>query len=282
MGGTSVEAPPQRSYGQETTQALRAQLRLAPQLYAAEAQYRPQYTNLELDQLNTLMNGGAGRTGLLGLYQNSIAPALSATEAQAMSTQRAGDIADVEALGGRATRAMLNSDPNNAALVNELNRQAQSELALGGSLAPEQIRQMQQASRAGFAARGLNGTNASVADEVIRQYQLSNQEQDRRRAFAAGIVGLNKSVTGDPFQQILGRTGQAFNTMTNVGNQGYGMTSNIGARLFNPESQYKADIMNQNYQGLLSANTASASNRTAMSGAIMGALGSAASSASAL
>ena len=43
--------------------------------------------------------------------------------------------------------------------------------------------------------------------------------------------------------------------------------------MFSPESQYAADIYNQNYQGQLAARTATAKNRASMIGAGIGAFG---------
>ena len=42
-----VAAAPARDYGQETRDTLEAQISLAPQLFASEAKYRPQYADLE-------------------------------------------------------------------------------------------------------------------------------------------------------------------------------------------------------------------------------------------
>ena len=62
MGSTTVEAPPERDYGEETRDTLESQIALAPQLYASEAQFRPQYANLErgiqLEQLGLDPNMG--------------------------------------------------------------------------------------------------------------------------------------------------------------------------------------------------------------------------------
>jgi hypothetical protein len=49
-------------------------------------------------------------------------------------------------------------------------------------------------------------------------------------------------------------------------------------QIFNPESQYAGDIYNQQWQGALSANTANANNSSAITGALIGAAGNAASS----
>lgn len=68
---------------------------------------------------------------MLDLYEKDISPTLSRMDAQALRSQREADIAAVEQLGGRATDALRSADPQQAALVDEMNRQAMEELALG-------------------------------------------------------------------------------------------------------------------------------------------------------
>ena len=43
----TVDAPAPRNYAQETADTLRTQLELAPQRYAAEAQFAPKYQALQ-------------------------------------------------------------------------------------------------------------------------------------------------------------------------------------------------------------------------------------------
>ena len=73
--GTSVEAPTPRDYGKETADTLRAQLDLAPEKYAAEAKYAPQYQKLQLDLLRS------ATPELLALYKDKIAPTMGEVEA---------------------------------------------------------------------------------------------------------------------------------------------------------------------------------------------------------
>lgn len=61
MGGGGGGAPMRNVYS-ETADELQAKVDLAPQVYATEAQYRPQYTTLDLASLDALMNGSPGGT----------------------------------------------------------------------------------------------------------------------------------------------------------------------------------------------------------------------------
>lgn len=56
----SPSPPPAPNYGQITRDTLQAQVDLAPQQFAVEQQYQPQYSALELQNLNTLLNGTPG------------------------------------------------------------------------------------------------------------------------------------------------------------------------------------------------------------------------------
>lgn len=122
------------------------------------------------------------------------------------------------------------SSPN--AIESELQRQAESELALGRSLTPEQMREATQSARAAFAARGLGASMGSSAAEILNRDAYGQQRLDARRGFAAGVnqmdlarrqrrVGLAGAYTElDPFRQSIGPAFQlGTGTLSNTTNQ---------------------------------------------------------------
>ena len=212
MGCFSNSAPAQPNYGNVTRDTLKAQVDLAPAQYASEAKYQPLYTDLALGNLNTMVNGTAGGTpGVTGI----------------ISGARAHDIQDVATLGPQARAAMLAANPDNAELLAKLNSQANEGLDAGSMLDADQQRAMQQESRAAFAARGMGGGNAIVADELLRQFNLGQTLLRQRQAFAQSVIGDNQSVVGDPFAQILGRNSGAVPVAQN---------QQAGPSLFNPQA----------------------------------------------
>lgn len=273
MGGTKVAAPPERNYGKETRDTLQAQVDLSPALLAAEAQARPGYSALDLQDMNQMLTGRREERGLLDLYANEIQPGLSAMEANERNQRIAGEMDAMKRYAGDVSDT-LRTATGNKPLLDELNRQALSELESGASLDPSLRREIQQSVRAGQAARGMGYGTRDLADEATVTALQAEQLRRNRQAFAQSMVGLNQSTGGDPFMAILGRPSQVFPATQNVGGQAYGQSQGIGAKLFNPESQYAADIANQNYQGQLAARTATASNRTALIGAGIKAVGS--------
>jgi hypothetical protein len=261
----SVEAPAPRNYAAETRDTLQAQLDLAPQKYAAEAQFAPKYQALQLGLLQQ------ATPELLKLYKEQIAPTMGEVEAAARSRSRAGDIADISALGPQARAAIKAASPEQAALADTLTAQAQSGLAAGSRLTPEQQRMVEQQTRSGLAARGLAQGPSGALQEAVRSQMAGAGLQQQRQQQAMGALGASQGVYGDVFQQVLGRPSQAFAGSQSFLGQAQGFNP---GQLFNPESQYAANIMSGNQQSQLAARTASAANTTALIGAGMSAASS--------
>ena len=209
--------------------------------------------------------------GMLDLYEKDINPTLSRMDAQALRTQREADISAVEQLGGRATDALRQADPQQAALVDEMNRQAIEELLLGGALSDAQKRNIQQGMRSGQTARGLGTGVGDAVAEAMAQAEGAEQQKASRRQFAGQVAGLNQSVKGDPFMSILGRSSGVNPMMAGqIFGQGQSM---VPGQIFNPESNYAGGLYGQNAQMTLGARQATAKNRANMFGAAMQGLG---------
>jgi hypothetical protein len=263
--GTRIEAPDKRDYGGEMKSTLQAQVDMAPQLYGAEEAWRGKYAQLDMDIAQQMT------PQLLDLYETS-QRRLGTMDREQLDLQRGGDIEAIEKYGGRARAALDAANPEQAALLRELNAQAQSDLSAGGQLSGWERREIQQSSRAGGAARGMGYGGRDVAIESLAQLQGANTRRRQRQGFAQSMVGMNKATAADPFMAILGRP-SSMNPMMSGGVVGQAGGFNPGA-MFSPESQYAGDIYNQNYQGELAARTASAKNRASMIGAGMGMVGS--------
>ena len=95
-----VDAPPPRDYYGETAATLKAQVDLAPKVYANEAKYGELYALLGNKKLEASLNGGNGQRGLLDIYENDLYPSMSRIQEQSDASQREGDIAAIEKLSG--------------------------------------------------------------------------------------------------------------------------------------------------------------------------------------
>lgn len=210
---------------------------IAPHQLASINKFGPQFAEA---YGNTL---AATYKGTLNAYENQISPTLSRVQTQ----QRGADIADVERYGAQSRQAILDSNPDQAALLAMLNEQAQMELQSGSTLNPEEYRQMQNYSRGAFADRGMGRSNASAFDEMMKLYNLGSATKDKRRSFAGNVLGYNQAVVGDPFMQILGRSGQAIGAANSLAQQGQGQVAQAGAgNLYDPfKDAYSTMFHNQ-------------------------------------
>jgi hypothetical protein len=125
MGDTTVEAPPPRNYGQETADTLQAQVNLAPQLFASEAQFRPQYADLERGiMLNQL--GLDPNMGLLDAFRQ-----ISSAQKGIQEDATRADINMIRDLGGELAEAQRSADPEAEALRQSIMADASAGLAEG-------------------------------------------------------------------------------------------------------------------------------------------------------
>lgn len=236
---------------------------LQAKLLQSEQTYRPEYNQLELNDINQLMYGSGGQQGYAAMAADA-ARQSGALESELLSKQRAADIGDVEALGGRASAAFMNANPalraalekaqglgaqqtggavEQGALGQQLYSQAMGAGGLGaagttldqraqqlaqstGQLSPDEMRKLQQTSRAAFSARGMDMSNASIgaeafsrlADERLRMQedlamasqlnQGSQAELGANRQFQMGVQSADVARQGGNLQlqsQMLGQ-----------------------------------------------------------------------------
>jgi hypothetical protein len=164
------------------------------------------------------------------------------------------------------------SAPN--AIEAQLQRDAESELALGRSLSPEQQREASQSARAAFAARGLGTSMGSSAAEILNRDAYGQQRQDARRGFAANVnqmdlarrqrrIGLSGMyMETDPYRQALG---PAFGLGGDTLRASQGQVSNI----FNNSLQQSGNVSSFNTNMGMSLRNSALNNNAAMQAAAM-------------
>ncbi len=233
-----------------------------------ERQYRPQYTQLDIDTARGALYGNQGNNGMLALMAES-GPELSRINQLALTTQREGDIADVQRLAGASRTAYDQLNPEGAAMLKRINALRMEELEDPYGLSATQRRGAEQNVRGAMAARGMGYGPTDAFTEAMylgdRQRGLYNE----RLAGAGQTIGLNQSFYGDPFQQILGRPSGSsaqglFQQAQGVGPQ----------QVFDPYSSYYGNAYNFNANAQNAANISAANSSAAIKGAALGAVGS--------
>jgi hypothetical protein len=160
MGSTRVEAPPPRDYAQETRDSLSAQVELAPELFAKEAEFRPQYADLERGiMLNQL--GLDPNMGLLDAFSQ-----ISSAQKGIQEDATRADINMIRDLGGDLAEAQRSADPEAEALRQSIMGEAEAGLAQGagefGDIAESQKARLD--SRAGDYDPLINRAVAGLSE----------------------------------------------------------------------------------------------------------------------
>jgi len=204
----------------EGLRTLSAQRQLAPHQLSAMYEFGPQFADA---YGNTL---AATYTGTLKAYENQISPAL----ARVQTAQRGADIGDVERYGARSRQAILDSNPDTARLLALLNADAKTGMEMGGKLNPNDTRRISQGVANDYSRRGFTSRiPAADLEQAMQMYSNSEAVRDSRRKAAGQVVGINQAVVGDPFMQILGRSGQSIGAVNNLFQQGQGQVSQSGS-----------------------------------------------------
>jgi hypothetical protein len=264
MGSKKVKAPPPRDYKQEMLDAMSAQEAIQPRLLALEQQYTPLYQQLQNE------NQIRGMQYMQDAYGASIPRSAELSQQYAEAMQPA--FSSIGTTARNAYNATL--DPSVSGLLGALGQQATADLARGTALSPEEQKQAEQSARIAMAARGLSG-NQAIAQEVLNNYNLGQARQNAARAFAGSVYGMGQQSA----QQAMGMYG---NTMLGAAQNFspaamYGTTANmqqgLGAQIFQPESQYNAQLITANRKEAMDAQIANAQSRNALTSGLMSAVG---------
>lgn len=242
--------PPPRTMLQEGTESLEAQRVLRPQELALERELLPQYLDMELQSLRTVL------------------PEVDRLSAQSVKAQRQADVEDVLRLGPQSLEALRTADPRQAELMDLMSAQAVEELKLGSKLDPYMQREVQQSVRAGQAARGMGLGPSDLYEEALAQGEFGQNLRNQRRAFAGGVTGLRSQVYGDPFMRILGRPATALPYASNMGSAA---AHRGGVDLFSP---YASDLHNTNYNAAYAERNSVRNYNAAITAAYMQMVGS--------
>lgn len=264
MGSTTVEAPPERDYGEETRDTLESQIALAPQLYASESQFRPQYANLErgiqLEQLGLDPN-----MGLLDAFRQ-----ISAAQKDIQYDSTGADIDMIRELGPELAEAQRAADPEADALRQAIMADAIEGMEAEGGMTEDESRMVDQRILEGATSRGMGDQKSTLLAQMRGQLQ-GDRAVEQQRLQNAGVAYSMGNF--DPLLALTGRTGNS-PMMAQQGFGGAGFSLESSPAIFNPESAYAGALNTQNYQGDMDARTATAANRAGMMQGLMGMGGS--------
>lgn len=235
---------------------------LQRRLMRAESMYRPQYTAMELADIETMLMGRDGQRGLFDLFEEQSTRAGEFQRGQDR-LQRQEDLATIEELGPRSVEAYRAADPYSAELADLARNQARTLYAEAeGRLSPERAMMAEQAAREASVARGRELDNSSIAAELLNREQVRSNLRAEARQAGDLAFGQNRGLYGDLGAQLLGRNTQSLGLGNELlGRAQWGAMGPMGPQLFDPNAGINMALQNQanqtNYAGSIAAMNAS-------------------------
>jgi len=284
------------------------------QLLDAESKYRPEYTALELADINTMAYGTEDQAGLFDLLEGQSKQA-GELQRDELNKQRADDVAALQEFSPSVTQAYRDADPYSTELADLQSQQAKdiieggasdAENLLGergmefaastGELTPLEKRNAEQQARISAQARGremgsmgeyseLQSRMAEELNKRERELQLGSsllgqQSGMQQQRFGQGqqalqsAYGMQRGISGDLGATILGRPSQSIG----LGGQMLGYAQQGASGQMGPQlfdPNVGLNMAMQDQSNQMQANVANSANQAAYSGGLFGAAGSA-------
>jgi hypothetical protein len=266
--------PEQQSLGEQTAETLAVQHQYAPTIFEDYKKFAPQYDQVDMDRMAGMLPGMRTINDELSNYYYG--------QMRGYNPELYGNLSKLDNFKQIGEQSLAPS-----AISSALTTEAQKELALGSSLSPEEVRQAQQASRAAYASRGMSDNNASMADEILSQYNVGQQRMRERQAFAQSIdqgnfgqrmdllnynMGANDFNRSSALNAANARAAVAYNPATQTfgtGQQILGQNSQQVNGMFNPNNQYAQDYYNTKFNANMSAYNSQLNNKAASRAGMM-------------
>jgi hypothetical protein len=250
---------PTANYQQDIGQMLSAYQQSMPGILSFEQQYRPQFQDLNLQDVSQF------GLGMLGM-----SPQFTQGAAQQLGAAREAELGQMTGQSGLTRGLMQALSPEQAAVVGGAQAEAERAYAAAQGVTPEQQRMYQQAAREGAQAAGRVGGNAAIASEIMGREDIMARKRAEAAQAGANAFNMAGQFYTQPGLQLLGSQPLSYQ----VGNQmmGLGLDA-IGAgkpQLFDVGSSLNLGAANrQNQLAAAQANAqAKAMQRAAMFNAI--------------
>jgi hypothetical protein len=235
MGGgkTSIQAPAAPQYGESMRSILQAQIDLAPQLYASEAQFQPKYQELQNQVQSQAARDQLALYGQLqpsySALENAYSKATQENQLQGLQERAPGYVQAFQQAQGTAGI--------NQALQNYAQNQLGKQLEQGFQLSPEEQRVLDQQSLQGYAARGTAlGPQAGLAS-VLNRYNYTQGRQQQALQTATGLGGYFSQQSSPALQSFYQQPMYAQTAGGSTIGNALASQQQAGPSLFNPESQ---------------------------------------------
>ena len=248
---------------------LQAQIDLAPQVYAREAEFQPKYQTLQ-DQI-----AKQAATSQIEMYRG-LQPSYSQLEEDYMKSQQAAQLRGLQGRGGEYVQAF--QDVQGVGGINQaLQKYTEQKLgglqANGANLSPEEQRMLNQQARAGYAARGTSLGGQSNLAEVMNRYNARQAREQQLVALGTGLGGYFQQQSAPALTSFYQQPMYAGSFGGQAAQNAMMSQQQAGPQYFNPESQTGMGSIYGAYNAQMQLAAGTAQANAARSAGKMGAMG---------
>ena len=208
MGSASTPPPPQNNPGKDLQKYVTGLQGALPSVFGLESQYRPQFGQLNLGDIQQMLTGSNGQAGVLGLGQQA-----NAASQQQLEAARSGEFANMLGNAGTVNQILGAVSPGSQALSQAQTGIAMDRYAAAQTLSPQEERMALQTAREAFGSRGRLNDNAGVAAEILGREDVLAKKREEAFALGAQAFGQEQQYSapalgmlgGSPASVLLGQ-----------------------------------------------------------------------------
>ena len=208
--------------------------RLQDRLIASEAKYRPQYTALELADINTMAYGNEEQAGLFKMLEDQSARA-GKLQREQLGLQRESDVGALEEFAPQVVEAYREADPYSTGLAEQQTAMANDLYQRSQGLNPEQQRLVDQQALGMAQRQGRVTDQSAVAGQLLGREQYLSGLRNQAAGMGQQAYSQNRNLAGDVGMTILGRPSSSINLGGQMlGQAQQGAAGPMGPQLFDP------------------------------------------------
>lgn len=237
-----------------------------PQLFSQEQQFRPQFQGLNLSDIQSFLSGTGGQQGLFGLSGQAAQQA-----GMGLGEARQAELGQMTGQAG-LTRGLMNAlSPEQAAVVQGFNNEANRALAASQRISPEEQRAYQQTAREAAGAAGRIGSNAAIASEIMGREDMFARKRAEAAQAGQNAYNVAQGFYTQPGLGLLSAAPLSYQQGQNFIQTGLGAIGAGTPQLFDPTVGLNLGAAQRSNQ--LAAAQANAQAKAAQNAAIMGVIG---------
>ena len=267
MGGSpKVPAPQPTDIEGDISKFVSGYSKALPDVLTAEKQFRPEFQNLNLQDISRFLGGDGGQQGLFGLSR--LATGESASQLDAARAAELGSMTGQAPL----TRGLMESlSPEQAAAVRAANVEAERARASAQGVSAQEKRAYEQLAREGFQSAGRLGGNLGIVSEAMGREDVLARKRLEAMGARENAYNMAQGFYTQPGLALLGQQPLSYQTGQNMLSLGMGGIKQGTPGLISPDAGLNLGAVDR--QNINQANMANAQNKASRNASLMSAGG---------